>query len=336
MKNSFRLIVVVFFLFLSFFSTEVSVSAAEQHDFVTNDQLQSIIEGLKSEMQLATKEELQSMVQLQGSALTKEQITQELLNAQRLRISMLEGNFSALLSLLGVIVAVLTLFGGIFVWISRRAFSSKVEEVEKRLDEMKQLRNEVITKMETARELNSNLNMVVREAQELQINLNKSKSTFDKETKRINQLRKYVNFVELRASRSEIIFSFQKSVQESVELTSNLEVRLAGELPNYGFALVKVTEVLGGNVTKAGSDETIQEKIDYYIRLLKEHEESFWEEASIPLNWVSFVDSKSSDFTDPLDSRYKEWQYSFKLIKKVHDIIEAQISMNPSKFKHKH
>ncbi|MCM3716056.1 hypothetical protein M3202_18550 [Alkalihalobacillus oceani] len=131
------------------------------------------------------------MVQQQEHTLTKEEVTQQLIDTQKLRIAMLEGNISALLSLLAVIIAVLTLFGGIFVWVSRRAFSSKVEEVEKRLDEMKQLKNEAITKIETVRELSSNLNVAIREAEDLQISLNKSKSAFNEETERMDQLRKY-------------------------------------------------------------------------------------------------------------------------------------------------
>lgn len=333
MKKTLKLRIMVFCILFGIISEGVSVNAVTEPDFVTNDQLQSSLEKLKKDM--ATKDELQVMLQQQGHTLTKEEITQQLIDTQKSRITMLEGNISALLSLLAVIVAVLTLFGGIFVWVSRRAFSSKVEEVEKRLDEMKQLKNEAITKIETVRELSSNLNVAIREAEDLQISLNKSKSVFDEETERISQLGKYVEFLELKISRSEIFRIFENDVNQSTRLISELEYWLEGTLPNYGHALVKVTGILGENVTKEGPDETIQEKLSYYIKSLKEIESSFEKHAAIPLEWVDYADKDSEDFIDPLNDTLEEWENSFKYIKKVHGIIGAQISMNPNKFKPK-
>ncbi|MGD6831856.1 hypothetical protein ACQCT5_06810 [Sutcliffiella halmapala] len=333
MKKTLNLKILVFCILFGIIPAGLNVKAATEPNFVTNDQLQSSLEKLK--MDMVTKDELQVMVQQQGNTLTKEEIIQQLIDTQKSRIAMLEGNISALLSLLAVIVAVLTLFGGIFVWVSRRAFSSKVEEVEKRLDEMKQLKNEAITKMETVRELSSNLNVAIREVQDLQISLNKSKSAFDEETERINLLGKYVEFLELKVSRSEIFRTFENDVNQSTRLISELEYWLEGTLPNYGHALVKVTEVLGKNVTKEGPDETIQEKLCYYTKSLKEIESSFRKQAVIPLEWVDYVDKDTEDFTDPLNDTFKEWENSYKYIKKVHGIIGAQISMNPNKFKPK-
>ncbi|OBY77991.1 hypothetical protein BBG47_18790 [Paenibacillus sp. KS1] len=326
-----KLKILAFCILLGFLSVGQNATAATEANLVTNVQLQSSLEKLK--MDLATKEELQVLVQEQGYTLTKEEITQQLIDTQKSRIAILEGNINALLSLLAVIIAVLTLFCGIFVWVSRRAFSSKVEEVEKRHDEMKQLKNEAITKMETVRELSSYLNVSIREAQDLQISLNKSKSAFYEEIERINQLGQYVNFLELKVTRSEIIRTFVNEVNQSIKLISDLDYWLEGTLPNYGHALIKVTEVFGENVIKEGSDETIQEKLSYCLKSLKEIEDSFWKHAEISLEWEEYADKDTDDFIDPLNDTFEEWESTYKDITKVHGIISAQISMNPDKFK---
>jgi len=330
MIKKLKLELIIFCFLFSIIPSGTNAGAATEPNLVTNDQLQSSLEKLK--LDLATKEELQSLVQQQGRTLTKEEITQQLIDTQKTRIAMLEGNINALLSLLAVIVAVLTLFGGIFVYVSRRAFSSKVEEVEKRLDEMKQLKSEVISKMETVKELNSNLNVVIREAQDLQISLNKSKITFEEETEGIGQLRKYVGFVELKASRSEIIRTFQSHVNELKRLLSELEYWLEGTLPNYNIALENVTEILG---TVYGPDETIQAKIRYSINSLNVIENAFILQATRPLEWEIYADRDNDDFIDPLTEIIAEWERSYEDIKRVHGVIGAQIAMNPDKFKPK-
>lgn len=333
MKKKLKLNILVFCILFSIIPVGLNVNAETEPNFVTKEQLQSSLEKLK--MDITTKEELQVMVQQQGNTLTKEEITQQLIDTQKSRMAMLEGNISALLSLLAVIVAVLTLFGGIFVWVSRRAFSSKVEVVEKRLDEMKQLKNEAITKMETVRELSSNLNVAIREAQDLQISLNKSKSAFDEETERINQLGKYVGFLELKVSRAEIFRTFEDDVNHSISLLSELKYWLEGTLPNYESALLKVTEVLGKMVTKSEPDETILEKLSYYTKSLKEIESVFRVQVAIPLEWVNYADKDTDDFIDPLNDIFETWEESYNCIKKVHGIIASQILMNPDKFKPK-
>ncbi|MGG3805337.1 hypothetical protein [Metabacillus fastidiosus] len=333
MKKKLKLRILIFCILFSTIPVGINVNAEAEPKFVTNEELQSSLDKLKLDM--ATKDELRVMLQQQGDNLTKEEITQQLIDNQKSRIEILEGNISSLLSLLAIIVAVLTLFGGIFVWISRRAFSSKVGEVETKLNEMKQLKNEAITKMETVRELNVNLNLAIREAQDLQINLNKSRSAFEEETERINQLGKYIEFLELKVSRPEHIRTFDNNVNQSKSLISKLEYWLEGTLPNYEYALLKVTEVLGQNVIKEGPDETIQDKLSYYTESLKEKESSFREEAERPLKWEDYVDKDREDFIDPLNDIIIDWEKSYDYIKEVHGIISAQISMNPDKFKPK-
>ncbi|OXT15841.1 hypothetical protein B9K06_18840 [Bacillus sp. OG2] len=333
MKKKLKLRILIFFVLFITFPMGNNINAAVEPKFVTNEELQSSLDKLQLEM--ATKDELQAIVQQQGGNLTKEEITQQLIDNQKSRISILEGNISSLLSLLAVIVAGLTLFGGIFVWVSRSAFSSKVEEVEKKLDEMIQLKNETITMMEKVRELNINLNSAVREAQDLQINLNKSRSAFEKETERISQLGNYTEFLELKITRTELIRTFDFNVNQSKSLISELENWLEGTLPNYDYALSKITEVLGQNVTKTGPDETIQEKLSYYTKSLREEESFFRKQAELPLQWEDYMDMDREDFIDPLANPYGEWANYYNYIKKVHGIIGAQISMNSDKFKPK-
>ncbi|MDH6674926.1 hypothetical protein M2277_005625 [Paenibacillus sp. LBL] len=328
MKKTLRLIIVAFCLLLSFLPTRSIAKAEPEPDLVTDIQLQSSLEQLKADM--VTKEGLKEIVEQQGKSLTKEELTQQLIDTQKSRIQLLEGNFNALLSFLAVIIAVITLFGGIFVWISRKTFSSKVDEVENRLDEMKKLKNETVTKMEAVRELSSNLNVAIREAQDLQISLNKSKILFEQETERINLLGKYVEFLELKIARPELIRTFEENRNESKRLISELEYWLAGTLPNYGFALTKVTEVLGENVIK--EDETIQDKLSHYKEVLEEYEATFWKVAATPLEWENYEDEDIKDYSDPLQEKSNNWKSVYENIKKVHGIIGGQISMNPHRF----
>lgn len=325
MKRTLMLTIVAFCILLSFLPAGSIAKAEPEPDLVTDIQLQSSLEQLKADM--VTKEDLKDIVGQQGKSLTKEELTQQLIDTQKSRIQLLEGNFNALLSLLAVIIAVITLFGGIFVWISRKTFSSKVDEVEKRLDEMKRLKDETVTKLEAVRELSSNLNVAIREAQDLQISSNQSKILFEKETERINQLGKYVSFLELRISRPEIIRTFENKRSESIKILSELEYWLAGTLPNYGFALTRVTEV-----TNMGEDETIQEIIDHYKEGLDEYETDFWEETTIPLEWEDYEDKNNREFIDPLEEVLNDWIGEYDNIKKIHGIISSQITLNPDKF----
>lgn len=327
MNKSLKLKTLAFCIIIGIFSAGLNADAATS-DFVTNDQLQSSLEKLKVDM--ATKEELQTMVQQPGNTLTKEEITQQLIDTQKTRIAILEGNINALLSLLAVIVAVLTLFGGIFVYVSKKTFSSKVEEVEIRINEMKRLHIEALTKIDTVRELNSNLNVAIREAQDLHISLNKSKSAFDNEAEEINQLWNYVRFIELKASRPEIVRKFDNKVSQSNRLISELENWLEGTLPNYRFALIKVSEVFGKNVIKDEAVETILDKLSYYKESLKKNENDFWKQAAVSLEWEDY--EEKGNFIDPLDDSFIDWESTYEDINKVHGIIAAQIKMNPDKF----
>lgn len=324
------LVLCVLFWFLPVSFTAI---AAPDPNFVTNEQLQRSIENLK--IDIATKDELEEIINQQEQPLTEAEITQQLINNQRSRISILEGNISALLSLLGIIVAILTLFGGIFVWFSRRTFSFKVEEVEKRHEEIKQLKDEVSTKLEISKELNSNLNAGLRELQDLKLNLTKSERSFVNETERIEQLRRYILYLELKVSRSENLAKFEKRIVHSKKIISDIDYWLEGTLPNPGYALLKVNEVLGENVTKDGTHETIEEKLSYYKDSLNEDESDFWEEASIPLEWRDYEDLDTEEFTDPLNDSIEDWEYTYSKIKKVHGILRAQISQNPDQFKPK-
>ncbi|MEK4715825.1 hypothetical protein [Sporosarcina sp. FSL K6-5500] len=333
MKKNFKFSILVFCIIFSITAGGISVNAITEPIPVNNEQLQRELEKLKEVM--VSKNELQEMVRKQENYLTKEEITQQLIETQKSRIAILEGNITALLTLLAVIVAILTLFGGIFVWISRSAFSSKVEEVEKHLSEMKQLKDETTTKIEVVRELSNNLNVAIRETQDLHASLNKSERAFNDETKRINQLGMYISFLELKVSRFGSLYKLEIGVRHSRKIISELEYWLEGTLPNYDYALIKVTEVLGSGLTKKGIDETIQDKLSYYKKSLMEEEISIRKEAAIPLEWLDYVDLKIDEYEDPLEDDFGEWEVSYNCIQKMHSIINAQITMNPNKFKPK-
>lgn len=149
------------------------------------------------------------------------------------------------------------------------------------------------------------------------------------ETKRINELARYISFLELKVSRYDILYRFEIGVSQSEKLISDLKYWLEGTLPNYNYALMKVTEALGSNVTKAGNEETILDKLNYYINSLMEEESSIRENAAISLEWIDYVDLKIDDYDDPLEADFIDWEHSFNYIQKVHQIISAQISMNP-------
>ncbi|MGX4670572.1 hypothetical protein JNUCC74_15520 [Cerasibacillus sp. JNUCC 74] len=333
MKKKLKTNIMGIFIIFGIISGGINVYATTNSNHITNEQLQIELENPHKE--IVSKNEIQEMIQNQEENPRLEEITQQLIDTQKSRIAILEGNISALLTLLGVIVAVLTLFGGIFVWVSRNAFSSKVEEVEKQVREMKKLKDETTTKIEAVRELSSNLNVAIREAQDLHISLNKSQSTFNDETKRINELARYISFLELKVSRYDILYRFEIGVSQSEKLISDLKYWLEGTLPNYNYALMKVTEALGSNVTKAGNEETILDKLNYYINSLMEEESSIRENAAISLEWIDYVDLKIDDYDDPLEADFIDWEHSFNYIQKVHQIISAQISMNPDQFKPK-
>lgn len=330
MKITLKLLLLSFCILIFTFPSGTSATAQEPN-FVTEEQFQNSIEAIQSNM--VTKEDLSEFATGPGQLLTREEITQVLIDMQKKRIELLEGNFNALLQLLGLIIGVLTLFAGIFVWFSRRAFSSKVEEVEKHLAEMKQLKNETIVKMEAVRELNSNLNVALREVHDLQINFNKSKISFDDGTERIKQLAKYVSYLELVASRPEFIRNFEREVTNINGLISEIEYWLRGELPNYQHALIRIHSALGHYAKH--ENETIQDKLDYYKDCLQEIENDFWNNSVESFEWTDYEDKDPDDFIDPLHEFWIEWISYYNRIKEMHGIIEAQISMNEGRFKPK-
>lgn len=81
MNKTFRLKVLAFCILISIFSAGLNVNAATESNFVTSDQLQNSLEKLK--MDMVTKEDLQTMVQQPGDTLTKEEITQQLIDTQK-------------------------------------------------------------------------------------------------------------------------------------------------------------------------------------------------------------------------------------------------------------
>lgn len=269
---------------------------------------------------MATKEEIQSMVQQQGHTLTKEEVTQQLIDMQKSRITLLEGNISSILNLSALVITSLALLGGIIVWLVRRSFLSKLELVEAQLVEMKGIKDKTISKVESARELNNNLNLAIREAQDLHISLNKSKSDFDDKAKKIDRLWKYADFIELKGSRIEIIRAFEREVIKSKRLISGLEFLLKGNLPNYIEAHERATEIFGENVSVADPNETILEKLSFYKECLEDTENDFWEEAEIDLEWENYEDRETLE--DPLYDIFKDWEGYFKRIKKFNDFIK--------------
>lgn len=309
---------------LSILSVGINVNAAASSQNVPSEELQRELNELK--------QDIITLRQQQGTPLTQEQLSQQLISAQQTRIGVLEGNITSLLGLIGAIIAILAFAGTVFSFYIRRLFIAKVDEVEQQYRHIVILKNDVLKESDKVSDLKKELNSAVREVKEVQYNLDKSKLAFDQKSERIDDLDKLVNFVDLKCSRIEMINTFKETLKTADAQIAELNYWLEGTLPHLQLAQDKATQIFGANVTRMADDEKIEEKLSHYVKELKSFEKRFWEETEIPLKLEDFEDSEPGGMKDPLNDPLFQWNGYYTPITKMYNVIDAQIQMNPTRF----
>lgn len=326
MKRKFKLTLLVLCLCFSIFPAAVGASEATAPQGVTIDQLQSSLEELKSGM--ATKEELQKLAQQQGTPMTQEELSQQLINAQKTRIGVLEGNISSLLTFMGVLLALFGAGSALFAYWNRKTFAQKVVQVELRYDEIKQLKSAVLVESGRVNDLKKELESALRVIEDLQRTLQKSKLDFDQKSEQLDEINGMLNFVNTKASRPDVRRSFTQEIEAADMKISELNSWLEGTLPHPNLAQQKALEIFGENVTVISPDESIEQKLSFFVDNVKQAEKRFRDQSQIGLTRQDYENYEG----DPIHESIDEWRDFFDPIDRMHGVVSTQIALNPDKF----
>lgn len=329
MRKRLNIYILVICICSTFFPATHQVHASNISESKLIEKLQSEVDQLQVEM--AKKEDIEKLLEQEGTTLTKEELTQRVIDSQKTRIGILEGNINSILALLGAILALITLLGGILAYFLKKNIISKVDLIEERYEDMKLIKSDVQKESANLQDLSSQFAVQLREVQNLHISLNQAQLLFEQNRKEIGELKHYVSFVELLASRTEIIRAFNSRVRESQEIITELNTWLSGTLPNYKYAQIKANKIFGENVTRMDSDEGIEEKLKYTISNMQECENQFEQWSGYPLSYIDYVDV--DEMEDPLQDIVNNWSSIYENVIKLHEIIAAQISQNPHQYK---
>jgi uncharacterized membrane protein len=289
------------FLLIFLFSTLINSDIAYGAQLKTNTETQKYV----------TKDELDKLLEEfeEKNGPTKQEMQQLLIEIQKDKIGLLQGNISSILALIGVIIAVITLLAGAFgVWLNDRftkryqeitTMKGEIEEKKKQIDNVK---SEVIQKEIEIMDIVENLKMLISEQEKSLQNL-KDKLEMNKD------IVDYLKYVELLVEREKVIREF-KELKEKVKdaITNILDYKSKGLI---------LPEHL--------SDPT---ELDYLLNCLEKEEENFIEESNKEIDYQYFLtyilDDNDNEVENSLKNIYSDYEGYYNSLKRILELVKEK------------
>lgn len=305
----------------------------------TNDKILPVndtkVEEENGEVYLS-REEVEELLKKNSEEYEKK-LLESKLDTQIEKNNVLEGNISAILGLLAVIIAVVVAILSI-VWI---VFERRIKNnIGSKLDEVKILKTSVDDVAKEMRDRHNEINQSYSKIKTLEEDVQKSNANYKEFTKEkieiiesIDGLRKYITYLEVRCLESEwsIKFFAEKENRYRIitELKSLIEISLNERAK--AIALVKIQRKLGTNITD--DDSNLLNIYNYYVKCIEEEEREYLEKIDIFYEYKEYLRDADGDeeYSSDLKSNYNNWDGYMNDLEILYDIVKASIAMNEAR-----
>jgi hypothetical protein len=273
-----------------------------------------------------TKQELEILLKNTPSNLSKEDLTDMLLKNNELllesrkdKIEILEGNIASILSLIGIVLAVLALLiTGFGFWL-RHNFTKKYEEVLV-------LKDTVEDKMKHASALEKSLNSAQDDLNANNKSLINLLNDYKSGIKTIEELRKYIEkyqeYTDTLLINNKTISLFQSDKGNINVMFSEIE-RLLKKDFSVQEAIQDGIEKMGIKKAENPLREQLENKYEYYKKILEEEENKLWYMYKKDIDYMKDFFTSDEEYANEIPDIYKEWKNAYNKIDDIYKQLKG-------------
>lgn len=305
-------IFLTFFTFLLFGSKDITLIAfgansKEMEEVLKNEELTKI-----SELE---KEILQNKIEI----LEKEN-------------GILQGNLTSVISLFGVIIAVLSIvFIAVGFWYKKNIedkneknmtiMENKVADINTIKDVLNEDKKNIHKELEKIKDLRKELNDFRTVSNDLQDEiLNNTKSN--------KEVINYMRFLEYRIQKSETVYKFLATLKIKRETKKEIEIILNEKNFDSEKTLEEIHKKQGEGIVEW--DENVEQIINYYFTSLEREEKEILKQINKKFSYERYIQLKDDEEDTLLedieiDTHFDEWNQIFESISEIYELLKNNI-----------
>jgi hypothetical protein len=245
--------------------------------------------------------------------LPEKQLRDEIINMQKDKIALLQGNISNLISFFSTIFGVLAVIAVALGFLLNRIFNTKVEAIERIHHQVKSEKEDITREMKEATQLHKVLNENREYLVDMGNKLAKSKDNYLESLEEIRYLRKKILLQDHKYNRLVEFNNFLILKERAQVYIRELMDPKNTNLLSDENLLMEVNKFAENVVTT--KNETIMDKLEYFISKLNEKEKNVLDSQHLELS-IADLDS-DGDLHDDAISSIGDWKGFFDDIKQI-------------------
>lgn len=322
------LVFVLFFLIpnVSYGETEVPKDLTEELRLLMS----------KGNSENVSKNDVERILEkFEEQGLTREELSQQILEMKEDKIKLLEGNITWIL---GIAALLLVLFGTVFtiisfVWKSgiKREFDTKISDIQTIGTQVEKDRKKVENDAFKIEENRQELKQLKRDFEENIILLKESKNKFEEKVNELNEMQIFYDFIEYKISEIEAVTTYNLLRMESIRICNRIRLYIEGELEivNEQHVLIRFYKKVKPYVT--ADNETIADIFHYYEERLQNHEDDISKKILKELDFKKYIiltDGGETEVESDLIASIEEWKGYLNVIRLILTSIEVEKNLN--------
>lgn len=282
----------------------------------------------ENEEEYFSKAEIEKLLKENSDAYEKK-LLQSKLDMQLEKNKILEGNITTILTLLGIIIAIIAaLFAFAGKWLQK-----KIQfDIDSKLTNMEELKKSVEN---VNTDFNNRYKEVIdtyRKLKDLEDDIHKTNVNYrnfleEKEimNKSIDAILNYCKYLEYRCVESEWIIKFiAESTRRNkviTELKELIDTQLTENVEN--IALTKFFRKYNSNITE--DDSKLINIYNYYVNCVEREKNYFIEKIRI---FEKYQFTEDDDYYSEMEGSYYDWEGYMEVLEDMYNIVKASIAMN--------
>ncbi|WP_145950120.1 hypothetical protein [Paenibacillus sp. Y412MC10] len=247
---------------------------------------------------------------------TKQELLQEVINTQKSRIGVLEGNINSLLALLGVLVGIFTLAGALFGFYVRNMVLTQIEKMNELTKKVSLDKNEIEKVHLNSVDIENSLKRSDYRMDKLLIELEDKIELYKQSSVEIEEIKNKLIQHNHLFNRNEELIKFILAQPQNKEIIKKLSLYCEEIWINDKELQDEFIKEFG-LVTESGS---VTEAITYYISNIRDVEEDIRIESRFKIE-LEDIDN-DGDLHDDVISRIEDWKYLNTILFKMNGLIE--------------
>ncbi|MGE7810511.1 hypothetical protein [Lysinibacillus capsici] len=330
--NKWIVFLVAFFIAAVFNSYDAQAETNSNVETIEVDEMESTKD---TEERYMGKEEVEKLLK-ENSQEYELKLMEYKLEAQSEKNGVLQGNIGTILSLLGIIIAVIVaILGIVWKWFESRIkinISSSLQDIQNMKTTIEGITTEIRSRHTEINESYKKIKDLEEDVQKSNVNyknFNLEKIELDNS---INGIKQYAKYLEARCQEVEWASKFfaQQEMRNHVikELKNLLETKLTTE--SEQTAIIKFKRKHGNNFTD--DDSKLSNIYDYYVKRVKEEEGICLKEIKVLgdfdyIDYLQYIE-EGGDYESEIERKYNDWDGYMSDLEDMLEIVKAVIAMN--------